>query len=253
MISDPPTQTLPPRPASDLQAGFLANEQEEIPVLGVGALRSDFVVKDGNLAGPGTLCVERLQLGVIRQAGFEPSLCETHQQTAPNGDLVRHLKQQNKCNCHLKSSQKPLYSLDKLAQLQSSLSGSWRITVKREVATHHRSCPLHLNFEQNCSANSCLELTGRLLSGVISASCSLTRRAGMLFISPQLQCARTVASDHAAFRLLHWRADCNFDNASEFHTLLQHKLSTLRGLFQSGQASPYDVDRNGRTLLHVSG
>lgn len=96
---------------------------------------------------------------------------------------------------------------------------------------------------------------GAFLAGALEASISITRGAGGLSISPNLRCARLVSRDSPAFKLVD-------DLSQKFYVLTPEDMGGLEALvdisihglallFRDGKASPYDVDPEGGTLLHV--
>ena len=92
------------------------------------------------------------------------------------------------------------------------------------------------------------------LRRVIDYTFSITSGAGGFAISPQLTVVRVVDTwDSPAFiqvddifEVLHRKAE----QGVAHH--LENAIKNLSRLFCTGHASPYDVDPNGRTLLHVS-
>ena len=90
------------------------------------------------------------------------------------------------------------------------------------------------------------------LSRTIDYTFSITSGAGGFAISPQLTVIRMVGY-HSAFHQVEYLVHfvlTDKDEAAAQH--LEKEIERLRGLFCSGEASPFDVDRYGRTLLHVS-
>lgn len=96
---------------------------------------------------------------------------------------------------------------------------------------------------------------GAFLAGALEASISITRGAGGLSISPNLRCARLVSRDSPAFKLVdHLYPEFYVMSPKymgELEALLDTSIHGLALLFRDGKASPYDVDLEGRTLLHV--
>lgn len=99
------------------------------------------------------------------------------------------------------------------------------------------------------------------LAGAVEASISIIRGAGGSSISPILQCARVVSRDSPAFRLVRLSLDSDpsvpilngikIRSISELKAHLENNMHQLARMFRDGRASPYDVDLDGNTLLHV--
>ena len=127
----------------------------------------------------------------------------------------------------------------------------------RQSMSHHPGCHL---FVKSCSttvARFCMKRCGAFLSGAIEASISITRGAGGFSISPGLRCARVVPANNPAFELvarfneIYWSYGCRRMNIAELELSLETGIQDLTRLFRDGKASPYDVNLQGDTLLHV--
>ena len=96
-----------------------------------------------------------------------------------------------------------------------------------------------------------LAYCSKSLARAVEASLSLTRGAGGIALSPNLQLRCLVPDDCPAFVLIRERFpdDMSFD---DIKTVASQRVQILRQMFQDGKASPYDVDIHGNTLLHVS-
>ena len=90
---------------------------------------------------------------------------------------------------------------------------------------------------------------------MIDYTFSLTSGAGGFAISPQLTVIRVVDGDRSP-AFLQVRAAKEALNNMRQEERVVHRLrdviENLRELFSAGDASPFDVDQHGRTLLHVS-
>ena len=89
---------------------------------------------------------------------------------------------------------------------------------------------------------------------MIDYTFSITSGAGGFAISPQLTVVRMVDGNRSpAFVKVHslifYLPGEGDDRVAH---LLEDVIESLRGLFCAGDASPFDVDQFGRTLLHVS-
>lgn len=132
----------------------------------------------------------------------------------------------------------------------------WKFMFESESVSHHPGCHL---FVRSCSttvARFRMKRCGAILSGAIEASISITRGAGGFSINPGLQCARVVSANNPAFDLLHRRryrltVGDSSKTISEMKLSQETAIQDLARLFCEGTASPYDVDIQGNTLLHV--
>ena len=100
-----------------------------------------------------------------------------------------------------------------------------------------------------------LACCSNFLARAVEASFSLTRGAGGTALSPNLQLRCLVAYDSRAFALI--REDFPGDvpgdmTLDDMKIVASQRVQILRQMFQDGKASPYDVDIDGNTLLHVS-
>ena len=121
--------------------------------------------------------------------------------------------------------------------------------------SHHPACFLFASSSSTTVAKFGVKRCGAFLSGAIEASISITRGAGGFSFNPGLQCARVVPANNPAFELVHrlrefWLKIPAIDT-SEVEFALETSIQELARLFRDGKASPYDVDLQGNTLLHV--
>ena len=96
-------------------------------------------------------------------------------------------------------------------------------------------------------------LPALFLSRVIDYAFTITSGAGGFAISPQLTVLRVVDNGGSAMRevesLVYSAIRAKGEESAQ---RLGDGIGRLRSLFCAGQASPFDVDPEGRTLLHVS-
>ena len=92
-------------------------------------------------------------------------------------------------------------------------------------------------------------ICGALLNRAIEASISI----GGFSISQKLHCSRLVSRDCKAFELVRlFRRDTSgISTLVEWEGFLNGITREIECLFRAGQATPYDVDVAGKTLLHV--
>ena len=93
---------------------------------------------------------------------------------------------------------------------------------------------------------------GRLLAGVLQASFFCTKGAGGMSLSPSLNFRGVVASDSPAFSLINNLRPSIKLSADGWVSHVEERLQDLRRIFDERRASPYDIDIDGNTLIHVN-
>ena len=137
------------------------------------------------------------------------------------------------------------------SQASNSRTTSWSISIHSANRNHDRDCPHSACVETSWSMRLSLACCSKFLARALQTSLSLARGAGGVALSPNLQLRCLVPSDSPAFALvMEWfPRDITLDNLM---IVASQRVQTLRQMFQDGKASPYDVEINGNTLLHVS-
>lgn len=129
----------------------------------------------------------------------------------------------------------------------------WRLS-RESYSQHSIKCSLYPNAQKTKTVRIRCMLPTWILSRMIDYTFSITSGAGGFAISPHLITLRIVHGYHSpAFskvRLLNGLM-VQEDRKGAVQ-LLEDILGGLRGLFCAGSASPFDVDKYGRTLFHVS-
>ena len=125
-----------------------------------------------------------------------------------------------------------------------------------ESMSHHHTCHVSASSSSTTVAKFRMKRCGTFLAGAIEASMSITRGAGGFSISPGLRFAHVVPANNPAFELLYRLRDMHFVPGQtisivELELSLETGVQDLTRLFRDGKASPYDVDLQGNTLLHV--
>ena len=96
-------------------------------------------------------------------------------------------------------------------------------------------------------------LPALVLSRAIDYTFAITSGAGGFAISPQLTVLRMVDNGGSAVsQLIDLVYSVLVKRDEDFAQRLEDGIDRLRSLFCAGEASPFDVDPDGRTLLHVS-
>ena len=131
----------------------------------------------------------------------------------------------------------------------------WKFTFETQCMSHQPTCHLFASSPSTTVASFRIKRCGAFLAGALEASISITRGAGGLSISPNLRCARLVSRHSPAFKLV---ADLERQflawppkDMGKLEASLDMGIHGLALLFRDGEASPYDVDLEGSTLLHV--
>ena len=194
--------------------------------------------------------LEELPAPVIARSEFRPPL--------KSGRAKSH----QGCSCKPNPNERRPTALFQRTNFKLALVSKWSLTFEIGSTSHHHSCPLFPKSANTTEARVRLSSCGRFLARAIEASISIKRGAGGSSISPVLQCAYVV-HDKAAFQLidLDWpeshrdrmmyTCDVDLSHLSHLEASLDRRIAKLQRLFKAGKASPYDVDLEGNTLLHV--
>ena len=130
----------------------------------------------------------------------------------------------------------------------------WKFIFETQSMSHHPTCHLFASSPSTTVARFRIKRCGAFLAGALEASISITRGAGGSSISPNLRCARLVSWDSPAFKLVR-DLEMQFypppEDMGKLEASLDMRIHGLALLFHNGKASPYDVDLEGSTLLHV--
>ena len=169
----------------------------------------------------------------------------------------RRAKSPQSCSCKPNPNERGPTALFKSFNLELNLASSWILKFGTESMSHHHSCPLFPKSANTTEARIRLTSCGKFLARAIEASISIKRGAGGSSISPVLQCAY-VGHDKAALQLIDLKflepyySGMYHDELRHVEESLNSRIQKLQRLFEAGKASPYDVDLEGNTLLHVS-
>ena len=171
------------------------------------------------------------------------------------GSRGRRRKGYPKCSCKPKHNSTYTEISSEISYFRKIPKLKWKIIFETESMNHHPACYLFASSSSMTVARFGVKRCGAFLSGAIEASISITRGAGVLSINPGLRCAHVVPANSPAFQLL-FRLRNSFDtgpkrNIGEVESSMETGIQNLARLFRDGKASPYDVDLEGNTLLHV--
>ena len=95
-----------------------------------------------------------------------------------------------------------------------------------------------------------------LLAGAVETSDLIVRGAGSFSVSPVLRCAYVVPDDNLAFEFIRLQLHLEDEtqkpeSISALESLLDFVIDQVKLCFSLGIGSPYNVDLEGNTLLHV--
>ena len=169
------------------------------------------------------------------------------------------------CSCKLKHNSTYTEISPKGSYFGMTSDPKWKVIFETESTSHHPTCGLFASSASSNMARVRMKSCGAFLAGAIEASISIVRGAGGLSISPALQCARVVPRYSPAFELVDglgmYLRKCMYPGTGareskvslcgRLEALLDIRIHELAHLFRDGKASPYDVDLQGNTLLHV--
>ena len=173
------------------------------------------------------------------------------------GSVGRGRKRCQRCSCKPKHNSTYTEFSSENPYLRITPNLKWKFLFETESISHHPDCYLFAISSSTNVANIGLKRCGALLSGAIEATISITRGAGGYSISTGLRCAYVVPASNPAFKLLYrlhevYRSYALYGiNIKKVKLSLETGIQDLARLFRDGKASPYNVDLDGKTLLHV--
>ena len=167
----------------------------------------------------------------------------------------RRRKRYQRCSCKPKHNSTYAEISSESSYFRTIPNLKWHFIFETESMKHDPACYLFASSSSTTVAKFGVKRCGAFLSRAIEASISITRGAGGLSINHGLRCAHMVPANNPAFHLL-FRLRGRFDtdrkmNIGEVESSLETGIQDLARLFRDGKASPYDVDLEGNTLLHV--
>ena len=164
----------------------------------------------------------------------------------------RRKKKYQRCSCKPKHNIIYTGSPSESSYLGTTSNPKWKFILETESMSHHHTCHLFASSSRTTVAKFRMKRCGSFLSGAIEASMSIARGAGAFSLSPGLRCAHVVPANNPAFELLHrFQNSIPEMNISELESSLETGIQDLERFFCDRKASPYDVDLQGNTLLHV--
>ncbi|KAM0804469.1 hypothetical protein BDR22DRAFT_960096 [Usnea florida] len=204
--------------------------------------------------------VKSIQLGLLQKPSLLKSVYEQAKSREPDDMTTKLMCRTNKvpsdpqmrrtwadCACRYRSRRQQYSKL----QASDSKTISWSISIHSANRNHDRDCPLSVCVETSWSMRLSLASCTKFLARAVEASLSLTRGAGGIALSPNLQLRCVVPYNSPAFTLMRepYPDDMTFDDTK---IAASQRMQILRQMFQEGRASPYDVCMDGNTLLHYA-
>ena len=185
---------------------------------------------------------------VFRSNNSSPSSEALEEDTMNERYQRNQRRKRNICTCT--STQK----INKPLASKAALIPSLKFGLNLQSLSHESSCPLSKSFSKTTVVTVAFEYCGALLARAIRASITINKGAGGCFIGHRFDIARIVANDSPAFQLVNWTWDLHtgrIRSVSDFDAHLRNSIKEIECLFRKGHASPFDVNENGATLLHV--
>ena len=170
--------------------------------------------------------------------------------TAHPGERQKTLIESRRCNC----------ANILRRQTKSLRTRTWSLSWSHSITSHHlQTCQYWNPHQEVCSTKLSVFHVNFLAAMALSASIRISKQAGFFWISPSLTLRGVVNGSSPAFALLEDLGKlCEYipqpyDNRVRMSTLEKQISSVTRSvlrLLKEGAVSPFEVDRNGRTLLH---
>ena len=141
-------------------------------------------------------------------------------------------------------------------QTKSLWISSWSVSWSDSATSHHlRTCQNWYPSQEVCTTKLSVFQVNSLAAIALSASIEISKTAGRFCkISPSLTFRGWVNGSSPAFTLLKDLRKSYWDNDPAKRSKKNKQISLLdrsvRRLLKEGDVSPYEVDENGRTLLH---
>ncbi|KAL8943287.1 MAG: hypothetical protein Q9211_001034 [Gyalolechia sp. 1 TL-2023] len=211
--------------------------------------------------------IKNLQLVVISRPSLLPSADRENSQLGnishiaePNvdagqGSLYNPPRRRMKCNCDARYTNVPRGEALSTRRSGRLFGHGWIYRFgMSSTQLHRRTCPMFSTSSAVVTARLSISICGALLRGAAEASFSIIRGAGGFSISPALNCMRVVDGNTETFSLVaSLDEDCPVACRIDWEYRLSRRIQKIERLFREGQASPYDVDLEGKTLLHTVG
>ncbi|KAK0511950.1 hypothetical protein JMJ35_005078 [Cladonia borealis] len=163
--------------------------------------------------------------------------------TADAGERQKTLMEVRRCNC----------AKILRRQTKSLWTSTWSISWSGSGTSHHlKSCQYWNPYQEVWTTKLSVSHVNLLAAMALSASIRISKQAGIFSISPSLSLRGVVNESSPAFALFKdleriYPTDRSMAIIEKQTSMLTRNV--LR-LLKEGTVSPYEVDENGRTLLH---
>lgn len=189
-----------------------------------------------------------------RLAGYASRVSKRDNNTEQR-KLPTHPGRRIRCNCSARCADSQSEAFRTSLYVRAfGLQGLFRYSVT-STGWHHQDCPMYPSSSTVDTARFSIGICGALLNRAAEASISIIRGAGGFSISPKLHCSRLVSNKCKAFRLVRFYEyeRLHMNTLGDWEKFLNRITREIERLFRVGEATPYDVDLEGNTLLHVRG
>ena len=172
-------------------------------------------------------------------------------ETADSGEGQKTLTEFRRCNC-AKSLRR---------QTKNLWTSTWSLSWSDSSTSHHlKTCQYWNPYQEVWTTKLSVSHVNLLAAMALSATIRISKQAGILSISPSLTLRGVVNESSPAFALLKDLSKLYapapgrpYDHRVWMSKVEKQTSSVTRSvlrLLKEGAVSPYEVDENGRTLLH---
>ena len=174
-------------------------------------------------------------------------------EAAASAEQRKTLTELRRCNC----------AAIRRRQTKSLLISAWSLSWSNSATSHHlKTCQYWYPSQEVCTTKLSVFHVNFLAAMALSASIEISKEAGKFCkISPSLTFRGWVNGSSPAFTLLKdlrktpwdWGDHLPYlDRISKLDEQTSLLTRSVRRLLKEGAVSPYEVDENGRTLLHTA-
>ena len=169
-------------------------------------------------------------------------------ETADSKERQKTLTEFGRCNC-AKSLRR---------QTKGLWTSTWRLSRSDCATSHHlKACPYWNPFQEAWTTKFSASHMNLLDAIVLSASIQISKQAGIFSISPSLTLRGVVNESSPAFALFEdmrklYKSRFYYPSSRELEKQISVLTRSVLRLFKEETASPNEVDRFGRTLLHYA-
>ena len=183
----------------------------------------------------------RLQAMLMSKPSLLREACDRDKGSLAAGLIQARKNEEEFIPLHPKRTLKK-FRLCKCQEIEQCHQDSYRLRWPKTFLSwtttrcHDRHCPFH-QWERRVSVRIYISY---LLCGAVRASFNIKQGAGGTSISPLLRYHPIVPNNSPAFKVI-----------SSGRSTAKLSLTRMRQLFEKGEASPFDINERGQTLLMV--